>query len=300
MVQQNQNSQSQDKTKSLVYMLSGVLFVLVLLEKSMGTKQNMNFPNPSLSDIPEVSALPHEKLKKPVERAKEKAKDSFLNESWAKGFAGFKNIGKDSGEIPVWEEPGSGIQPRANSMEGMSDEVWEDSVRSEIDEFLGEEEIPVLHSSGNASTQNEHVNLYFIKFFGSDHKAESRLVGVPRIIPANQDPILFILKELQSGPRPEESSKGVLNALPDNFSYSRDYKIHDGILYLDLKGSFEYGGGPEIIRDRMDQLAHSLVGVNGIRGIKLTIDRKKVSSLGGDGVPLPKVLPKRQRRVTTL
>lgn len=269
-------------------MLSGILFVLVLLEKSMATNHRFG--------IQDISKTPNIEIPSVDVGIPKKSKDFLKDEPWAKNFEGFKNIGPgQDGEIPIVEIPHTKL-PSA-SLE--TNEMWEENVKSEIDELIPDEEIPILDSQKNLSYQ-EHTNIYFIKFFGSDNKSSSRLVRVPRIIPRGKDPVQFVLEELKKGPRPEESSKGVLNSLPDGFSYSKSYQIQDGILHLDLDSRFEYGGGPEIIQDRMDQLAHSLIGVSGIRGVKITINNKKVSSLGGDGVPLPKVLGKRDRRITTL
>ncbi|MCC5815668.1 MAG: GerMN domain-containing protein [Leptospira sp.] len=287
MVQHNQNQSLQgDRSKSLLYMLSGILFVLVLLEKSMGSATSPKLNLPSASDIPQVR-----------DNATQKAHDLIASEPWKNGFSGFKNVSPNDSEIPVvdFDENSPGMKP---AKKPEMDESWEEQARNEIDELIPDEEIPVMDTK--KSRNIEHVNVYFIKFFGTDNKAQSRLVRVPRLVPTNTDPILYILAELKKGPRPEESSKGVLNAIPDTFSYSKNYKITDGILHLDLSGSFEYGGGPEIIRDRLDQLTHSLVGINDIRAIRFTIDRKKVTSLGGDGIPLPDVMGKRDRRITTL
>lgn len=294
-----------DKSHSLVYYLSGVLFVLVLLEKSLsgGDMANPQFAN----------QVAHPRAIESARKTAEDSLDSGKN-SWAKGFAGFKNIGRNFGsadEIPVADLPSGKWETNNTSGEGQSrsfptsesprltDEAWEIQAEKEINQWIGEDEIPILES-GSPAAGDSHVNVYFIKFFGSDNKAESRLVRVPRIVPTGKDPILFVLQELKKGPRPEEKSKGVLNSLPPQFRYSTQYTLKDGILTLDLGEEFEFGGGPQIIKDRMDQIAHSLVGIAGVRGIQFTIERKKVSQLGGDGIPLPPVLGKRDRKITTL
>lgn len=267
----NQNSQNNDKLQSLVYFLSGLLFALVLLEKSLSTHP----PKPAnfTKDLP---FLYDEKIKEIPQKAKERF--------------GLKNIGKD--EIPILDVPKELSKEYQNNYDELQ-------ALKEVEEFFAGEDIPVVDS--NIQTQSPHsVSIYFIKFFGKDSKANSRLVQVQRIVPKNQDPILFILNELKKGPNPEEKAKGVLNALPENFSFSKDYKLNNGILQLDLSSSFEIGGGPQVLKDRLDQLTYSLIGVAGIRAIQITIQNKKVSYLGGDGVPVPEYLTKSDRRVTTL
>ncbi len=259
--------------KSLVYALSGILLVLVLLEKSLVPSQLSKIPLDNISSKEEFS----------------------LKEEWSKGVSEFKNIAKnDSEEIPIEEIPKE-IEPIPTA----NYQNFEDDAQKEIEEFLPDE-LPLHEDSGNLSMDAKYTNIYFIKFFGNGTKADSRLVKVPRNIPSQIDPVKFILNELKKGPKEEEKNKGVLNAIPPQFQFSERYKIQDGILYLNLDESIEMGGGPQIIKDRLDQIAYSLIGVSGIRGIKITINQKNVQSLGGDGIPLPLVLGKRDRKVISL
>ncbi|WCL47950.1 GerMN domain-containing protein [Leptospira sp. GIMC2001] len=227
------------------------------------------------------------------------AQDNFsLGKDWTKGFSEFRNLGKSKNTLD--EIPNQEIPKPIPIEETDYKPIWddEDVAVKELNALVEEDEIPVIDDS--SAVASSHVNIYFIKFFGSDNKAESRLVKVPRKLPKGADPIEFTLSELKKGPSAEEKEKGVLNALPTNFSYAKSYKLENGILKIDLGGSFEYGAGPEILKDRMDQIAFSLIGISSIRGIQFTLDQKKVTSLGGDGIPVPIVLSKRDRRVTTL
>ncbi|MCZ8239327.1 MAG: GerMN domain-containing protein [Leptospiraceae bacterium] len=265
-----------DKPKSLVYLLSGILLVLVLFEKSLTPNGNTKIPFGS-------------KL----------SQDNFsLGKDWKQEIPEFKNINPKAstslGEIPVLDEP----KIENESIAVGDSQNWKDLANKEIEEFIPED-IPLLEDS-SPQTNSGYANVYFIKFFGNGTKAESRLVKVPRNIPQNTDSIAYILNELKKGPREEEKSKGVLNAIPKQFSFSSNYKIMDGILHLNLSDSIEYGAGPQIIKDRLDQIAYSLIGIKGIRGIKITINGQAVSSLGGDGISLPVVLGKRDRKVISL
>ncbi len=266
MHQQNPNLGASDKNQSLVYMLSGVLFVLVLLEKSLTSPQVPQSHKIKPSPVPVVE---EENLRFLTEKAKERL--------------GLKNVGKD--EIPTIDRPFP-LTSQDREIEQLRNEALQEL-----------EELPDI---GNSTWQDPYVSIYFIKFFGKDTKATSRLVKVSRTLPPGRDPVLFVLEELKKGPRPDEKTRGVLNSLPDTFTYSKDYRIQDGILYLDLGSSIEYGGGPQVLRDRLDQISYSLIGVAGIKGIWITIERRKVSFLGGDGVPLPEVLEKTERKITTL
>ena len=265
-----------DKPKSLVYLLSGILLILVLFEKS----------------------LTQNGLSKPPFNTKSTQDKFSLGTDWKKEIPEFKNINPKSSnsldEIPVLDAPNTTDE----AMHVGDSQNWTDIANKEIEDFIPEE-IPLLEDN-SIQTNTGYVNIFFIKFFGNGTKAESRLVKVPRIIPKNKDTVQYILNELKSGPREEEKSKGVLNAIPNQFSFNSNYKIEDGILHLDLSDSIEFGAGPQIIKDRLDQIAYSLIGVKGIRGIKITINHKTVSSLGGDGIPLPVVLGKRDRKVISI
>jgi hypothetical protein len=275
---QNQN----DPIKSLTVGLAGILFVLVLLDKSMSPGR-ISLPDPGeLKRIPKEYQFNPDQIKDPA--------------AWKPSWLEFRNLGKqpdsrdfEEMEIPVVSDPN--MEPQ---------KTWEFQEKEALQNLdsIPDEEVPSIGESKNLNPG--YVNIYFIKFFGKDNKAESRLVKVPRSLPSGSDPILFVLDELRKGPSESEKAKGVLNALPSQFLSTRSYKIENGIIILDLDPSFEFGSGPQILQDRLDQISHSLVGLGNVRGIRFRVNQKFVSSLGGDGVPVPPVLGKRERKITSL
>ncbi|TGJ98289.1 spore gernimation protein [Leptospira langatensis] len=273
-----------DKLKSLLYILTGALFVLVLLDKSTGGVSPSG---------PQAEGTP----------------SSF--------FSHFKTIGKNSPLPPNTQTPGK--QSHEQVMDQAEDEILSELLQngdqpsddisqgdpSDPDELF----IPVVENPkesrpniGGVSRLNHspgEVKLYYLKFFGKGNKSHSRLVEVKRKH-TQGDKVLFILKELTKGPSAEEKTQGVLNALPSKMDYSKEYAVENGILKLSLGPEFEAGAGPELLKDRVDEICYSLLENLDLKGIRLYINGKQVRSLGGVGLPIPEVLTKNPRKIAVL
>ncbi|WP_165780196.1 GerMN domain-containing protein [Leptospira hartskeerlii] len=273
-----------DKLKSLLYILTGALFVLVLLDKSMGNK---NTPTPGqespsffskFNTIGKTNPLSpsssENKGKQTHEEVMDRAEDEILTELMQNGEnSSSEEPISDSNDpeemfIPIVEMPKSG-QPSGPSSN-----------------------IRLDHSPGE-------IKLYFLKFYGRGNKSHSRLVQLKRKFD-HGDKILFILKELTKGPSTEEKTQGVLNALPNRMEYSKEYSVENGVLKLYLGPDFEASAGPELLKDRVDQICYSILENSELRGIRLYINGKQVRSLGGVGLPIPEVLTKNPRKIATL
>ena len=171
---------------------------------------------------------------------------------------------------------------------------------NEFEEIPQLEEIPEI-SEPFSETTNEGYSVYFIKFYGKGNKSHSRLVKVQRTNSDYADiTIETILDALIAGPNQEEKANGILSALPPGLNFSHSYRIENNILHLSLSQNLEYGAGPEILKDRLDQITFSLMELEEIKGIKLYIDGKKITAIGGDGIPVPDILTKNQRMVMRL
>ncbi|EQA45611.1 sporulation and spore germination [Leptospira broomii serovar Hurstbridge str. 5399] len=271
-----------EKLKSLLYVLTGILFVLVLLDKSTGG----GF------------------------RSTESGGDSGF-------FSKFNTIGKTTPQPP---QSASGKQTHEEVMDKAEDEIlselmqnggqtvgqnWSESESTDSDDLF----IPVVDSPKDAISESStngqihhepgEIELYFLKFYGKGNKSHSRLVQVKRKH-VSGDKVHFILRELSKGPDPDEKRNGVLNALPAKFTYSNEYSVENGILRLSLGSEFETGAGPELLKDRVDQLCYSLMENLKVKGIRLYINGKKVRSLGGVGFPIPDILTKNPRKIAVL
>ncbi|WP_367898757.1 GerMN domain-containing protein [Leptospira sp. WS58.C1] len=273
-----------DKLKSLLYILTGALFVLVLLDKSMGNKNNTPAGQESPSFFSRFNTIgktnplspssSENKGKQTHEQLMDQAEDEILTELMQNGESSFDESAQaDSNDpeemfIPIVE------MPKPELASGPSRNIRLD------------------HSPGE-------IKLYFLKFYGRGNKSHSRLVQIKRKFDQG-DKILFIMKELTKGPSAEEKTQGVLNALPNRMEYSKEYSVENGVLKLYLGPDFEAGAGPELLKDRVDQICYSILENSDLRGIRLYINGKQVRSLGGVGLPIPEVLTKNPRKIATL
>ncbi|TGL75315.1 GerMN domain-containing protein [Leptospira yasudae] len=271
-----------EKRKNLIFILTGIIFTLVLLDKSTGSGFSIS----------------------------------------GAGFQGFRNIGKFG--------PESSSSPKGNLnhkeiMDQAEDEILGELLQNgdvqtssenvnSIEEDLNEDNlVPVLEPPiTNVSSEKEtergsahatpipaekgELSLYFLKFYGKGNKSHSRLVKVLRLSKGG-DRVKLILNSLIAGPVSSEKEKGILNSIPQALRYDTDYEIENGVLKLSLSGDLERGAGPEILKDRIDQLTYSLMENLPIRGVQLRINGKFVRSLGGEGMPLPSLLTKNPRKI---
>ncbi|EMJ95811.1 GerMN domain-containing protein [Leptospira alstonii] len=264
-----------EKRKNLIFILTGVIFTLVLLDKSTGAGFSLS----------------------------------------GAGFQGFRNVGKMSPESPSAQR---GNLNHKEIMDQAEDEILEELLRNgdvqtssdnsnPVEEDLNEDNlVPVLEppvpsfenksSATPIPTNKGELSLYFLKFYGKGSKSHSRLVKVLRLSKGG-DRVKLILNSLIVGPVSQEKEKGILNSIPQNLHYDEDYRIEEGILKLSLSNDLERGAGPEILKDRIDQLTYSLMENLPIVGVQLRINGKFVRSLGGEGMPLPSLLTKNPRKI---
>ncbi len=267
--------QSPDRFRSLTYFLGGLFFVLVLIEKSLG------FSGGSIS--------------------KNWTQDGFRNigNSHEKKQTSFSEHGQDPFSSGEWEDDLAWEEEALEGTIPVTKESRATKQRSE-DEFnipeitLPEDRFP----SGTKRIQSEqsYLPIFFLKFYGQGKNSQSQLVKVTRQF-AGGDPIPFILSQLQTGPNAEEKSKGVLNSIPKKLKFDTNYKFEEGILHISFSKELGFGGSPEILKDRLDQICYSFIGNFGIRGVILYVGNTRLRSLGGDGMSLPDVLVKNPRKV---
>lgn len=260
----------EDKWKSLRYFLGGIFFVLVLIEKSMGFDP--------------------------------KTAGNFFPKQ------GFRNIGKLA-EKPKFAEPTDPFQS-----ETFEDELnWEEEVFNHTypttpkqtkqtrieDDTIPEITLPEDRFPGagkRLQADPGYLPIYFLKFYGSGKNSQSQLVKLTREFPGG-DPIPFLFQELTKGPTGDEKSKGVLSALSKKIRIEPNYRLENGILHLAISEDINYGGSMEILKDRLDQITFTYVGNFGIQGVVLYTNGERIRTLGSDGLSLPEVLAKSQRKV---
>jgi hypothetical protein len=256
--------------KSLSYILGGLFFVLVLIEKSLGFSGQSVTKNWSKEGFKNIGNS-HQKSMQ--------ASDPFASSDWEDDLA--------------WEE---------EALEGtIAVTNTPKATKQESDDGFSIPEITLPEdkfSSNGKRIRDEagYLPVYFLKFYGQGKNSQSQLVKVTRQFNGG-DPIPFVLGQLMNGPSAEEKSKGVLNSLPRRLRFDTNYKIEDGILHISFSRDLEIGGSPEILKDRLDQICYSFIGNFGIKGVILYIGNTRLRSLGGDGMSLPDVLVKNPRKV---
>ncbi|WP_242935426.1 GerMN domain-containing protein [Leptospira kobayashii] len=270
-----QQSSSPDKLKSLTYIIGGLFFVLVLIEKSLGFSQaniKQSFSTESFRNIGSGNSLFEKNQKSP------RANDPLTSNEWEDDLA--------------WEE------------EALEDPILIGEEKKKIknqDDGFSIPEISLPEDSfpgGGKKIQDKsgYLSIYFLKFYGQGKNSQSQLVKVSREFQGG-DPIHFLVKKLLEGPSPEEKSKGILNSLPKKLKFDPNYRLEDGILHLSFSKDLEWGGSPEILKDRIDQICYSLIGNYGIKGLNVYVERTRLRSLGGDGMALPEILVKNPRKI---
>ncbi len=206
----------------------------------------------------------------------------------------FQNVGKPS----LFKNKDKEDSVDLSDLEFEKDLETEELLEEEIPTV--EDPIPTVSTPKKKEFSNEKtISVYFLKFFGSDQSAHTKLVKVTRRL-SGSNPVVSALDELKRGPSEQEREKGVLNAIPYNLKFNHDYHLNHGILEISVGHEIEMGGSPSILRDRLDQLVYTLMEIEGVRGVKLKINDETVKTIGGDGLPIPEVMTRGQRKIIIL
>ncbi|TGL37314.1 GerMN domain-containing protein [Leptospira perdikensis] len=261
----------EDKWKSLRYLLGGIFLVLVLIEKSMGFD-----PKAAGNLIPKQG---FRNIGKTQEKTKfAEPSDPFAKETWEDDLN--------------WEE-------EVLTQTFPDTESKQKSRTKLIDETIPEITLPEDRFPGagkRLQADAGYLPVYFLKFYGTGKNSQSQLVKLSREFPGG-DPIPFLFQELTKGPNAEEKGKGVLSALSKRIRMEPNYRLENGILHISVSEDLSYGGSIEILKDRLDQISFTLVGNFGIKGVILYTNGERIRTLGSDGLTIPEVLAKTQRKV---
>ncbi|MCB1158073.1 MAG: GerMN domain-containing protein [Leptospiraceae bacterium] len=158
------------------------------------------------------------------------------------------------------------------------------------------EQVPVSKNKG--IYKREYIDVYYLKFYGKGDKTRSYLVRSKRKSRGSlKKDILLALRSLIKGPNEAEQEKGILSTFPGNLKVSRKMSLKNGILYISFNKTFEKGAGPELMKDRLDQLVYTLTSLGVIEGISLHIGNKKLRYLGPHRIQIPAILEKNPRQV---
>ena len=116
--------------------------------------------------------------------------------------------------------------------------------------------------------------------------------GSPQLIPVsrgifdsrNQDGKMeFVIKNLISGPTPEEKKTGFNTNIPSESELFQCW-IKDGIAYLDFPGEIEKGGGTLLMKTRLAQIVFTATQFPEIEKVRFLINGKFIKYFSGEGI----------------
>jgi len=119
------------------------------------------------------------------------------------------------------------------------------------------------------------VQLYFVK--------GEALAPVTREIPRTEALGAATLKLLLAGPTVTEKANGFGSTIPQGTA-AKGLSIKDGLATADLSGTFASGGGTLSMYTRLGQLVYTLTQFPTVDSLRLRLDGKDVTTLGGEGL----------------
>ncbi|NLF83250.1 MAG: GerMN domain-containing protein [Candidatus Gastranaerophilales bacterium] len=135
-------------------------------------------------------------------------------------------------------------------------------------------------------TEANSVPVYFVKtVVGSEYQ----VLPVRRKVDKNDDRFVVALTELIKGPTKREKKLGYFSEIPADTSII-EITSKDDVKIINLSHDFETGGGSATMEMRLEQLINTSLDSAGGVPVYLQIEGKQVSTLGGEGIPVPQPL----------
>jgi spore germination protein GerM len=144
---------------------------------------------------------------------------------------------------------------------------------------------PVL--TAKKEITSDTTKIYLIRYSETD--GSIKLVPAIRPRPKGDSPLYDTLKALVAGPDDKEDSVGLSTAIPGGVSLN-SLKVQDGTAFIDVSGNFENGTGGKIMKSRVYQIVYTATEFPTVNNVLITIDGRKVTNFGGEGIDLTKPL----------
>lgn len=127
-----------------------------------------------------------------------------------------------------------------------------------------------------------NVSLWFFHFNEKTEKlslvpVRRRIEGAPTLKEA--------MRELLAGPTAAESGKDYLTALPKGLRIG-NIKIANKTAEIDFSEALGYGASGTILMNRIDQIVYTATQFDDVDGVIITINGKRRSTLGSDGLSI--------------
>jgi hypothetical protein len=108
-----------------------------------------------------------------------------------------------------------------------------------------------------------------------------KVAPVARRIPATEGVGRAAVEQLLAGPRAADG--GLATAVPDA-TRLLGLSVRDGVATVDLSGEFASGGGSLSMQARLAQLVYTLTQFPTATRVRLELDGKAITTLGGEGI----------------
>ena len=147
-------------------------------------------------------------------------------------------------------------------------------------------EVKTEEAKAGEANKKSNVQVWFLRF---DEKTENvSLTSVQRNV-SDDGKIENALKALIEGPSAGEKSRGYLTAVPPNLSV-RSVKIKNRVAEIDFNAAIGEAAAGNILMNRIDQIIYTATQFKEIDGIVISVNGKKQSVIGGDGLSIHGVL----------
>ncbi|HPJ16489.1 MAG TPA: GerMN domain-containing protein [Spirochaetota bacterium] len=165
----------------------------------------------------------------------------------------------------------------------------EDSVKSQEKPSDDKTEIAdeIKDEKNDEKKENSEENLpkqvKVKSFFISVNEDSGKIKYIPfeRSVPAGND-LREALTVLSKGLSRDEEKKGFLSSIPKSMKV-HSAVIRGGIAYIDVSSDISHEAFGDIALSRVNQIYYTARQFPGVKGISITVNGKKVNSIGQDG-----------------
>lgn len=142
---------------------------------------------------------------------------------------------------------------------------------------------------GATSIHKDTVTLFFSQYQNGRNVTGTVVRKLPK---SNTDPLQFALTELLNGPSAEEKKKGFYTEIPEGTKLL-GLSVRKDTLTVDLSNHFNHGGGANSIDKRFEEVRQTVLSIDRTHKIKIAIDGKVISTLGGEGLEIDAALERK-------
>lgn len=131
------------------------------------------------------------------------------------------------------------------------------------------------------------VNIYFVKI----NDDGSKYIAVSRPVAKDQIAFDVAVKELLKGPNETEKKNGIYSEIPTDTKLI-EIKNKGKKLIINLSREFEFGGGADSMKRRVNQLIKTTTEAAKNKKVYLELEGEEADVIGGEGIILKQPLDK--------